>query len=336
MPLIPEKWVPKRGTTGQGDWLVAPGLGLRRVKTIRLGRDMARDPALDDLRKGQSVRVLISPEAALTRVLRVPRKAGSKTRQMAELELRQTLPLQGKGMIWRMSDPKPQGDMVEITAFVLKQSHIATIQQALDKRGAVLDRIALAEHPKLSPFAENRAHRMRGAGLWSMAAFFLPVALWGPGLWQDWNALNTHRTQIPALRAQQLALAERAAERRQDQEARRNSQADSNAAADLLQQGRGRSWILAELTRTLPKTAWISEFRLYGADLHLSGFTSADAVALVNLLQDMPWTARAQLDGPLHTDSYSGATRFDLHIVLANQGRIAGLIDNDLPKEVRP
>lgn len=294
------------------DWVLAPGFGLRRARRVTVGKALSADPALEAVTRG-AVLVEIAPEACLVREVRLPAKVGRKAAQMAEVELRQTLPLQGRGLVWRLGPARREGETLVLPAYVLKA---AQVQGLVTKLGPRLTQARLAGLPEVAPFIDNRAAGMRGARLWTLLALLLPVAVLGPGLWAERQALTELQGQLPALEAEARTLGEAAVARRAELTQREAAQTGGPEDRAKLEAARGRSWRLAELTRIVDDEVWISELVLIGDEIRLTGYAKRDVVALIETLQAQDWIARARLDGPVMNDGYSGSARFDVLVTL--------------------
>jgi general secretion pathway protein L len=77
--------------------------------------------------------------------------------------------------------------------------------------------------------------------------------------------------------------------------------------------------ILAEVTRLLPDNSWISQLRLQGDQLVLSGYSPAASV-LIGPLEDSPMLAQVHFASPVTIDPKLGVERFDLSASIVNAG----------------
>lgn len=304
-------WIP--------EWVLRPGLGLSRSKTVQVGRGLATDPALDKIKRGRSIQLEVHRNATLERRISLPRTAKRKAHRMADVELRQTLPLQGKGMVWRLTRPVVSKDAIAVDAFVLKTSHITALANKVAEHGGRLNRISVAGVHGLEAFMDNRKRRMRGAGIWVLLSLLAPLGLLAPLAWADWTATDTIRAQRPALQSQLAALTEAAVSRRDALAAQADTKATLQEDIGKLEAMRGRSWILAELTRIVPDNFWISELVFDGTDIRFTGHAKGSVVGLITDLQQAGWTRRALLDGPVVPDGFLETSRFDVLIVLATK-----------------
>ncbi|MGH1455061.1 MAG: PilN domain-containing protein [Paracoccaceae bacterium] len=255
----------------------------------------------------------IPADLCLQREIRLPAEAARKAAQVADFDLRQSLPLQGRGLVWRLGKPELRGKHLYIQAFILKTSQLEAIQRHFLGRVA---RIELRGAPGTAPFIDNRKVYLRGVGTWSVLALAAPIAIICIGLWPQWVKLKETRAQVSIEAAELQELTTQTVALRDAATRRTNDTARIEAEQALLQIGRGRVWLLAELTQKLNDDTWVSAFVLNGEELRLTGYTKGSVANLIAALQSEDWVVSARLDGPLMRDNFLNASRFDLLLTL--------------------
>jgi Tfp pilus assembly protein PilN len=298
-------------------WLFLPGLPEPGAVPLRVSC-LPLDAAT--LRRAASLRrpaeVLLDPAIALRREVQLPKAALSHAGAAVDLQLRQTLPAGGKGLVWRAEVQSLSGGKVDLVAHVLKEHLIAGLIKDMTASGADLSSIRI-EGAETEPFWQARTGSRDQAKRW---AAFTALAV---GLIALALVIN-----IELQRSELAALVEARQERvkaLEDRLATATAAASEGAtderakAADLemfAQQSR-RLGQLVSLTEALPDAVWISELSLTGDQMTLAGFTSKDVAELVNILQGLDWADEVQLNGAVTFDIYSGQNRFDLTLRMA-------------------
>jgi hypothetical protein len=294
------------------DWAIAPGFGFRQMQRIRVSEALASDPVLDAAPRGKLL-VEVPLGACLCREFRLPASVGRKASEVAEVELRQTLPLLGRGLIWRLSPARRDGDALVIQAFVLKTAHVRAIAVKLGPR---LAQLRLEGRSDIAPFIDDRRDFLRGARLWALAAMATPLIVLGPDLWAEWQSLKVLQLQIADTKEEVQTLGERAVVMRSDQAQAEATKQGQSQDRITLEAARGRAWMLAELTLVVEDDVWISELVLAGSEMRLVGYAARDVTKLIETLQALEWITRARLDGPVMNDGASDGVRFDVLVDL--------------------
>ena len=301
-------------------WLFLPGLPEPEAVSLRvtsLPIDTATLHSAVSLRR--PVVVLLDPSLSLKREVQLPKAALSRADAAVDLQLRQTLPASGKGLIWRSEALALNGRLVDLAAYVVKENLIAGLVGDMKAAGVDLSSIQI-DGTRTEPFWEKRTGSREEAKKWAAASAMIV----GLAALASVVSLELQISELSALvdarQARVTALEDRIDA--VSAEATESAAEASLVAADLerfAQQSR-RLGLLVGLTETLPDTVWIAELSLSGADMTLSGFTSGEVADLLNLLQGLEWAQEVQLNGAATFDSYSGQNRFDISLRVVSAG----------------
>lgn len=298
-------------------WVFEPGLGFRRNRTIFVGRQLASDPELDKIQHGWRVELEISPEASLMREIKLPKQVAKKARQAIEVELRQTLPLQGKGFVWRIERPVVTDTNLVSKVYILKATQVQALQSKVRTAGAELVELGIQGKPSVSPFLSQRRGSLKGVIIWSTFSLLLPGFFFSSEILADWKALDAAKVALP-IEQSEIVLLSNAAVVLRDKLASAATDFEKNAKdLSALNSGRNRLWLLSELSRVVPDDYWFTDIKLNGPKLHLTGYATSDVVSLVTILQDQTWVHRAALQGPTSYHNATRSTFFEVQVALS-------------------
>ena len=148
----------------------------------------------------------------------------------------------------------------------------------------------------------RRAPGGRTGVLWALAAMLLLADLAAP-LLRGHAVLTTLHGQETLLRREALAVAN----------LRDQVEQDTGQAAIPLQRRRDVSLlaVLAEVTRLMPDSSWVTSLQFQDGTVQLNG-SSAAANALIPLLERSPMLANAQFRSPVTQDPVHGGEQFFL------------------------
>lgn len=294
------------------DWLIRAGLpprAVRRVRVEALPLEPAVKAALEIAgRGGAAVEVALAPDLFLKRSVALPAVARRDAAGAVALQMRQSMPGQAEGLIWRHVDGP--GETVDV--LVLKEARLTDLLRdaGVPLRRVVIDGVAAA------PLLDARGAVDRAERFWNRA---LPVAVGvilagvlaaqGVALWRADAALAAGEARLGALR-DQAAAARAAAEARDAEGAAR--QAD---AARMLRDGR-RMALLADLTGALGDEVWATSVMMQDDVLRLSGFVDGDVAQVLAAIKALPWVAAVDLDGSVGLIEGSAERRFQVIVTL--------------------
>lgn len=264
-------------------------------------------------RGGAPVDLRLAPDLFLKRSVELPVAARRDAASAVALQMRQSMPGQAEGLIWRHDTAATSG-LVDV--YVLKHSRLTDLLRDAD---VTLRRITI-DGIHASPLIDNRAATDRPERFWNRAApSLLAMALAGVLGVQAWTIADLNAA-VTSQTARIADLRDQATTARTTAEAR---SADSSARlADVarLEQESHRLHLIADLTAALDTSIWISTFALDGALLRLTGQASGEIAPVIGAIRPLPWVATVDLDGPVAVDAANGKRRFQLIITLKPQG----------------
>lgn len=296
--------------------LFLPGLHLTDPEVIEVDTLPVSEKLVEKIKATSSRRVVeisIPPEACLTREITLPKAAVPRASAAIALQLRQTLPGGGKGLVWRSTRKAATNETVTYLACILKQKQVDALVAALTASGAKVAGLRIKGSDGAPLWSgEARKDRMRRIGLIAaVAAAFLPAAV-TTGLSNRDMAAIASELQVTKDRVE--SLKERLV-------AEKVEEGDADAKRlDILQAVRSfnkQSWrlqILADLTRGLPDSVWISELAIAEDQVSLAGFSAGEVSEVLMALQSIAWVSNAQLDGPVSVDASAGESRFQVSV----------------------
>jgi Tfp pilus assembly protein PilN len=271
--------------------------------------------------RDRGVVLSLDPRLALAKRLRIPRAAAALSEGAISLNIRQSMPNQGKGLVWRSALIEQHDGQADYVVYMFKEQLLQELAGEVQKLGVTVHSIVLAglDVPPVWELQPDAPGRRR---FWLAATF---VGVMGVVLW---SVILTER-RIAALTeaniagdARLAALEERLVAFRAEQEA--GTEQLNAALTDLAQfnaQSR-RLGMLTALTDILPGSVWISELSITGNSVLMSGFVSGDVAEIVTLLHTQGWAETVRLEGPITYDSYSDQNRFDLSLQIASPGTV--------------
>lgn len=295
--------------------LVRAGLPPSAVRSVRITALPFDEPTRAALalagRRGAAVDVLLAPGLFLRRSVSLPGVARRDLAGAVAIQLRQSMPNQAEGLVWRHV-PVEGGAEV----YVIKE---ARLTELLCDAGASLRRVVI-DGLDCPPLIDARATTDAPERFWNRAAplavLALVVAVLGA---QGWR-LHQVNTDLAAENARLATLRDNAAAARTDAEARAATGTARLADAARLARDNRRLPLLADLTRTLGDDVWISNFALDGDSLRLSGFSGGEMAPVIAALRGLPWVTAVDLDGAVTLDDAGGARRFLLTLQLSDGG----------------
>lgn len=294
-----------------------PLLGLSRralVSVDRLPLDEAGEKRLREIvQKRPLVDLVIDPKNALRRQVKLARAARGHAESAIAVQMRQLMPANGKGLVWRAHLVGATGAHLVYDVYLLKQGDLDTLQRSVVLAGGRVGRIGLAIKG-VAPFMSEQARSLRARVIWASLTLILVVALAAVA------ALNLDQ-RVGYLRADNEAGAERV--RALEEQIAQSSEQSSNATnrieeieGDLATFNRQSSplAIIASLAETLPDDVWVSELTIEDGMVFLSAFTSGDVAGILNLLRSIDWVTSVRLRGGVIIDDYAQQSRFSVDL----------------------
>lgn len=296
-------------------WVMAPNLGLVRRTVLNLETSEISASDLSKIKRGRQVDLLLGPGACLVKTVEAPKSAVRQIASVVDVFLRQNLPGQGKGLVWRIGALKIDGDKVRVNAHVCKDSTLRKLQADVEGRGARLRLVGLAHDAGSAPFMDHRRALNRGGRLWGWLAGLLFLGAIAAQGWTLQNRVVQAERQATELRSSRDALSTEVLAMAETVRAAETSRGSGEADILALIAGTGRTQLLERLTALIDSEFWLTEMTVRAHEIRLAGNATGDVVDLVAKLQAAPWVQRATLDGPVTRDPFEGTTRFDLVIV---------------------
>jgi hypothetical protein len=265
----------------------------------------------------QPVIIEIDSATALQRHIKLPSAASAKADAAIGLLLRQTLPGQGRGLLWRSEPRGRQGGQTDYTVHIFKESQIDELIASLKRAGVAVHAVTIGKGTQ--PFWHAVPNAASVVRRWAIIAA-LAVALVSLICVV---AIERQRAQVEdvlmARSARVTALEERLlVAKSKSEEGKLQEQSVLSDMAMFVAESR-RLQLLADLTTALTDEIWVSEMSISGNRMVISGFTDGDVASVVSLLQQLSWTQNVQLNGPISYDSYSGQNRFELGLTIAEE-----------------
>lgn len=295
--------------------LLRAGLPPRRVRSVLVSALPLEPSAKAALalagRGGAPVDLRLAPDLFLKRSVELPAAARRDAASAVALQMRQSMPGQAEGLIWRHVTANT--DLVDV--YVLKQARLTDL---LRDAGVTLRRVTI-DGISAAPLIDNRINTDRPERFWNRAAPLLAAAaltaVLGAQAWMisDLNALVASET------ARVSELRDQAAAARATAEARSAESLARLADSARLEQENNRLRLIADLTAALDSSVWISTFALDGAVLRLTGHATGEIAPVIAAIRPLPWVDTVDLDGPVAIDAPSNERRFQLIITLKSQ-----------------
>jgi len=266
-------------------------------------------------RARRPILAVIDPELTLRRRVELPKAVGAKADAAIGLQLRQSLPGQGQGLVWRSALMSRGVEKSEYGIYLVKQSLIDDILSELRSVGGKVEAITIGA-PGLQPVWQlfpkvgQTARNWMAFTAFSVAAIALGSVILGERSRMSLSAL------VDARAARVAEFEERLVAKREDADKGSQRAQEVLLSLDLFAAQARRLGLLTELTVALPDTVWISELSISGDRLVLSGFVAGDVTDVISIVQGLSWASEVQLNGAISFDSYSGQNRFELGVVV--------------------
>lgn len=296
--------------------LVRAGLPPRRVRSVLVGALPLTEPAKAALALagagGAPVDVRLSKELFLVRSVAVPAAARKDAAGAVALQLRQSMPGQAEGLVWRHED-RP-GEAVDV--FILKSARLTELLQG----AGVTVRRVLIDGVDAAPLFDARDETDRVERFWNRAVPLLAAVALAAVLAVQGLAVMRAEGAVAEAEARLAALRDEAAAARAEAEAR-NAQmtAEMADAARLIRESR-RLALVADLTRVLGDGVWLSSLALDGGVMRVSGFADGEVADVLAAIRPLDWVEAVDLDGAVAADAASGDRRFQLLITVKAGG----------------
>lgn len=298
------------------DWIFGANLGLRRARTVRIGKADTSDFDTRALRHGQVIDIELAPETCLIKPVTVPKSASRKVGQVVDVFLSQALPGQGKGMLWRSDLPREVNGRLETKTYVLKSTTLTRLLSQVAQTGAKVRTVRVEGAGNVLPFLDNRKALNRGGRGWLILSLLGFVGVVGWLAWQDMQALKQSHAQLAQLRDARAELSAKALELTEVVQATQGTHGSQQDDLWTLIGAVRKTQLLVDLTGITPSDIWLTELTIQRDEFRMSGGATGDVVAFLSELQAAPWVQRATLEGPVSADPFDGFKRFDMMVAL--------------------
>jgi general secretion pathway protein L len=252
------------------------------------------------------------------RTLELPAAAERDFARMLSLDLERTTPLKAADVLAAhiVEGPVSGRRLTRVRHLVLKTRTIAAVQQSIRDAGAdvafidCLDADGQTALPVdfLAPARRTPARTWTPRRMATAAAVCLAVIAFATyWLRHEW-ALSNLETEI-ARREEGASATRRALAQVRD------ADADVARLRRLEAERHSALVVLDEVTRLVPSTAWVQEFRLDGTTIEITGL-AVSAAALLPAFERSDWFHEARFTAPIRIDPGEDRERFRLEVRL--------------------
>lgn len=297
-------------------WLILPGFARRWSRVIYIDDPKDLRLGLHKVRRGDRIDVLLNPTVLLRKSMEVPSKARSSLSQVVDLTIRQTMPQQAGGLVWRHRVAGRTKGQLKVEVFLLKSTTLSQLDEEIEGLGATLRTVGIAGHAAsgLLYDARRRTDRMARFWAWIAGGLALMILAWMLVQWTvEKRALDRQET---ALRTELAAVHQQIVEAQTRLEAQDAEVTDRRLQIEAFADDYHRLGLLLDLTEVLPDDVWISDLSVSGAQLRFSGFASGEVSAVVEAIRQLDWALDVDLDGPVFFDTRDRRNRFEMLVSL--------------------
>lgn len=299
-------------------WLVLPGLAKQWSRMYHVS---SLPFAGNDIEEGERLDVKLAPELFLQKQMTVPAAAKSALTQAVDLNLKQTLPGGGEGLVWRFRIEKRDKTSLHLVIYVIKKETLDQIEAAVSAARGIVRTVGVAEH-RMTPILDHRARVDIARWRWEVVGMALVCMISIVALMQSFQRNAELKTQVSQLEAYKNELSTQAVALRAQMDSENDDSSGLINDYELFVRDYGRLSLILDLTQAFDDATWVSELVINGRTLILSGFTGHDVTEVLETAQSLPWAEQVRLDGPVVFDSFSRKNRFDLSIRIKDAGSI--------------
>ncbi len=268
--------------------------------------------------------IRVPPSMCLRRTVNIPRAAARDVARVLAMDLERSTPLKATDVLsgYTIVERPGQPSQLAVQHFILKRKRVEAIADAIERLGVTVGHVEVAPHEggaalplRAVTVAAAPASSKRSVALLNSILVALVLGL---GIYAAGTTLRRHETAVADL---QQANALLAAKERARKAALTKTEADLeliNGSARLRAEYVARADILEELSRILPDTAWITDLRIDGTTLDISG-QAKSATALLPLIETSAYFVDATLSTSVTFDPGEEMERFSI------RARIRGL-----------
>jgi hypothetical protein len=294
-------------------WLTRAGLPPRQVRRVDvanlpLDKQLARELAIAGQRH-QPVDLFLAPDLFLRKTVSLSAAARREFSAAVALQIRQAMPGQAAGLVWRPVQPVwRRSEPAQIAVYLIKETRLAEL---LRDAGPAVRRV-LIDGVETAPLADNSRRADRPERFWNRATFALAAIALIAVLGLQESRYRSLNAQIAEAGAQVAGLRDTAAQTRAAAEMRNLEFAALLDEMNRFERESRPLDIIGDLTSALDDRVWLSSFLLDDTALRLVGFTGQDIAAVVSAIRDLDWVESVDLDGAVVIDVAGGERRFQL------------------------
>ncbi len=276
------------------------------------------------------VMIRVPVASCLERTLDLPRSARADAARIAALDLERSTPFRSQDIVSAhcVEDDGSSGRTVRIRQFVVKRARLAPVRNSLERAGAriigadiqdaggaVLPVNLLAADVAASGHGADRPGSR--IGLLAAALTVIVCAIPVIDVWRHEAALADLRRQTSALR-----------DRLQDADAATARAGQDIGATVALAQFKSERppvvSVLENISRKLPDSAWLTDFRMDKEAIDITGY-GRPAASLAPAIEKSPLISTASLTAPIIADAEQQREQFSLRLKLATHALPAGI-----------
>jgi general secretion pathway protein L len=270
------------------------------------------------------VGIRIPAQSCFQRTLELPIAARADVARILDLDLERSTPFKVKDVYtgYLVEAGAPGSGRIKVRQFVTKRPAIDQILEPLETSGLAVDFADCWAKDISAPLPVDflrtvdarlgpRERRLTAPLVLTATAGLLAVSAVVQGLWRSHAALDDLQTRVGSARAE-AAVVRRALE---------GSDAVMGELASLQRLKMTQMPVvlmIGELSKLLPDTVWVTELRLEGDVLDISGLAKSGA-SLLSLFEGSRLFSDAALTAPLTLDQQEDKERFSLRVRLRPQ-----------------
>lgn len=296
--------------------LFRPGLPrMKEVEILVVDLPLTEAARTAALRTRRPIVVLFGADLGLQRRFSLPKAVGARADAAIALQLRQTLPSHGHGLIWRTEAVSRKGHKIDFEVYIFRQSQIDAVIAEL--RGLGADVTAVKIEGKITAplwldgaVAEKTLTNWKAFSVLCVTCVALATAILVELKRQDLADLIAIRSERVTELEELIIIQKKEIEKGRD--------GASGVLGDVtLFSGQARRLrVLTDLTEVLPDTVWISELSISGDQMFLSGFSTGEITEVISALQSQSWASEVRLNDAISFDIISGENRFSVGLKL--------------------
>lgn len=277
----------------------------------QLGRDAAKRGASPE------IGVRLPYQACFTRRVELPRTASRDFTRLLTLDLERVTPFKPKDVLTAFYPDGVQESPTKMAfrQLVVKRSAVEGPMETM--RAAGFDVVRLDCWTEDGKAAVPVNFLVDGAAPSSNGSRMVPMALAAAaaGLLSaaGWLAVDRHETALADIQAREASLKTKVQARREAEARLQASVAEVDAFKRLRATTPSKVAALEELSRLLPDTAWVTDLKIEGNTIDVSGLAT-QAVQLVPILERSAFFRDASLTSPLTFDQREDKERFSIRV----------------------